>query len=87
MPVLFLDLSFGEERHDLRGCRIEPDDIQHASVVRIGNGELIGLHADDDQFRVGLVHCLTVVFQRLGRMHLAEPCFTVGVDDEDIDVF
>lgn len=87
MTVLLLDLSFGEERHDLRSCRIEPDDIEHASVVRIGNGKLIGLHADHDQFRVGFVHCLTVVFQRLGRMDLTEPCFAVGVDDEDIDVF
>lgn len=81
------NLSFGEHGHDLRGGRIETDNVEHSLITGIGNSKAVGLHADDDQFSIWLTHFLAVAFQGGGRVGLSEPRFIIGVDDEDVELF
>ena len=48
-------MAGGEVRHQLWGGRIEPDDVEHARIVGVGDAEPVGDHAHDGERLVGAV--------------------------------
>src|SRR6476646_3661517 len=44
-----LQLAAGEPADHLRCRGVEPDDVEHAGVVRVGDGEAVRDHSDHDQ--------------------------------------
>lgn len=79
------DFAFGEFRHE-PGCRaVESDDVQHARVLGIRDGEAGRGHSHDDQLSAD-AGGLPVLIQRLDGLDVAGPGLVVRKDDERIDL-
>ncbi len=67
---------------DHGGCRrVEANHVEHAAVVRVGEGEVVGGHAHNDCLCV-TDELAAILTQRLRGMNLARPRFAVRVGDE-----
>ena len=74
------------EPRDETGHRgVEADDVEHARVVRVGDGESRRRHGHHDEPGVDAA-ALPVAAQRLVRVDLAGPGLVVGVDHEGVDL-
>src|SRR5204863_1822069 len=61
--------------------RVEADYVQHAAVVRVGEGEAVGGHAHNDRLRV-TDELAAILTQCLPRVDVARPRFAVRVGDK-----
>ena len=68
-------------RDDCRRTGVEADHIQHAAIVRIGEGETVGGHPNNDCLRFAY-ELGTILTQCLRRMDVASPRFAVRIGDE-----
>jgi len=64
-----------------RHRRVEANHVEHAAVLRVGEGEAVGGHAHNDRLRI-TDELAAILAQRLGRVDVARPRFAVRVGDE-----
>src|SRR5436853_450568 len=62
----------GEVGDELRRCGVEPDDVEHPRICRIGDREAVRDHAHDNEPGVD-ARSVPVVAQSLDGMHLTRP--------------
>ena len=77
----FLNPFIHEVRDHGRHGRVEAYHVQHAAVVRVGEGEAVGGHAHHDGLRVRH-ELVPIQAQGLRRVNVARPCLAVRVGDE-----
>ena len=70
-----------EVRDDRRHAGVEAHHVQHAAVVRVGEGEAVGGHAHNDCLGVA-DELIPILTQGLSRVDVARPRFAVRVGDE-----
>ncbi len=78
LGVLNRSLCANKVRDNCRHGRVETNHVQHAAVVRVGEGEAVGGHAYNDWLRVA-DELAAILTQRLRRMNVARPRFAVRV--------
>jgi len=66
LASLNCSLSTNKVRDNCRDRRVEADHVEHASVVRIGEGEAVGGHATTIAFASPARHCVSIAASSSG---------------------